>query len=129
MRVLLFFLFFAGIIFSLNSTSAAQGPIDDLCVRQPNAVACRDNAAARSDGAGLYGSNGLLTRVARLLSIIAGVSGVFMIMLAGFKYINSSGDPSGINEAKNMILYAVAGLVIAAIAQSIILFVLNRLPG
>ena len=129
MRLIMILVLFTGMTFSLNTNNVAQAQLTDLCADQPNAVACRDNATSKKDGAGLYGSNSLLVKVARLLAIIAGVSGVFMIMLAGFKYINSSGDPSGINEAKNMILYAVVGLVIAAIAQSIILFVLNRLPG
>lgn len=62
----------------------------------------------------------------RIFQIIVGLISVFMLISAGLKYITSGGDSSGVGTAKNMILYAVVGLVVVALAQVIVSFVLNR---
>jgi hypothetical protein len=49
-----------------------------------------------------------------------------MIIIGGIKYALSSGDPQRINSAKDMIIYAIVGVVIALIAKGIIAFVINR---
>jgi len=61
-----------------------------------------------------------------ILSLIVGVVAVVMIIIGGLKYIMSSGDSTSINSAKNTILYAIIGLVIVALAQVIVKFVLKR---
>lgn len=61
-----------------------------------------------------------------LLSLIVGVAAVIMVIVGGFKYVISSGDSNNINSAKNTILYALVGLVIVALAQIIVIFVLNK---
>lgn len=61
-----------------------------------------------------------------LLSILVGIAAVIMIIIGGFKYVISSGDSNNINSAKNTILYALVGLVIVALAQIIVVFVLNK---
>jgi len=70
--------------------------------------------------------NNIVKEVIRILSIVVGVVSVIMIIIGGFKYITSTGDPAGVNGAKNTILYAIVGLVIVAFAQIIVNFVLNR---
>jgi hypothetical protein len=49
-----------------------------------------------------------------------------MIMIAGLKYITSSGDASAVKSAKDGLLYAIVGLVVVALAQTIVRFVLSR---
>jgi hypothetical protein len=70
---------------------------------------------------------GTITTVINVFSWVIGVAAVIMIMVGGFKYIISSGDSSNVTSAKNTILYAVIGLVVAAMAQLLVIFVLNRL--
>jgi len=48
-----------------------------------------------------------------------------MIIFGGFKYITSGGDAGGVTGAKNTILYAIVGLVIVALAQVIVRFVIG----
>ncbi|MDZ7744458.1 MAG: pilin [Candidatus Saccharibacteria bacterium] len=62
-----------------------------------------------------------------LFSLVVGIAAVIMLIIGGFKYIISSGDSNNINSAKNTILYAIIGLVIAALAQVLVRFVLGRL--
>lgn len=61
-----------------------------------------------------------------VFSIIVGAVAVVMIIFGGFRYITSGGDSGNIGSAKNTILYAIVGLVIVAIAQAIVQFVLNE---
>lgn len=67
-----------------------------------------------------------ITRIINLLSVVIGIIAVVMIIIGGLKYIMSSGDSNSINSAKNTVLFAIVGLVIVALAQAIVRFVLNR---
>jgi hypothetical protein len=48
-----------------------------------------------------------------------------MIILGALRYVISAGDASKITQAKNTILYAVIGLVVALLAFAIVNFVLT----
>jgi hypothetical protein len=68
----------------------------------------------------------LIRTVINILSIIVGVVAVIMIIIGGFRYITSGGKQESVTGAKNTILYAVIGLVIVALAQIIVRFVLTK---
>jgi hypothetical protein len=61
-----------------------------------------------------------------IFSAIVGIIAVVMIIVGGIRYITSGGDSGNVTAAKNTILYAVIGLVIVALAQVIVQFVLKR---
>ena len=69
--------------------------------------------------------NKLIRTVISFLSFIVGIVSVIMIIIGGLKYITSSGDSSNVTSAKNTILYAIVGLVVVALAQVLVRFVLN----
>jgi len=69
--------------------------------------------------------SGTITVLLNLLSIIAGVIAVIMIIIAGIKYITSQGDPSSVGSARSAIIYALIGLIIVALSQIIIFFVID----
>lgn len=64
--------------------------------------------------------------VINIISWIAGVAAVIMIVVGGFKYITSGGDSSSVSSAKNTIIYALVGLVVVALAQVIVRFVISN---
>jgi len=68
----------------------------------------------------------IVTTIVNIFSIVVGIVAVIMIIVGGFKYITSGGDSGNITSAKNTIVYAVIGLVIVALAQFIVQFVLTR---
>lgn len=68
----------------------------------------------------------LVKKIINILSVIVGVVAVIMIIIAGFRYITSGGKQESVTAAKNTILYAVIGLVIVALAQIIVRFVLTK---
>jgi len=95
---------------------------------QPDATLCRENENKQAhESNSIYGPNGILTKVARILSLIIGVAAIIMIIVGGLKYILSQGDTANVQSAKNTILYAVIGLAVASMAQAIIFFVANNL--
>lgn len=64
--------------------------------------------------------------VLNIFSWIIGITSVIMIVFAGFKYVTSQGG-DGVGAARNTIIYAVIGLVVVALAQTIVQFVLSKI--
>lgn len=73
----------------------------------------------------LFGTGGVFTTIVNVLLFIIGAVSVIMIIFGGFRYVTSGGDSGGVTSAKNTILYAVVGLVVALLAYAIVNFVLT----
>ena len=73
--------------------------------------------------------NDTISLALNIFSAIVGIIAVVMIIVGGVKYITSQGESANITSAKNTILYALVGLVVVALAQVIVRFVLNRFIG
>jgi len=58
--------------------------------------------------------------------IIAAVS-VLIIVIGGLRFVMSEGNPENVAKARETIVYALVGLVISLIAETIVSFVLNKL--
>ncbi len=109
------------------------------CAGPPNPNASLDGAAAQicagvnanNPGSGCTAGGSELERVitviVNVLSIIVGVLAVIMIIFAGFRYVTSGGDSGRVSAAKNTLIYAIIGLVIVALAQFIVQFVLKKI--
>lgn len=95
------------------------GAKDEACKGANLGGSC-DTAAAEAK------VNSTIQGAINILSIVIGVIAVIMMIIGGFKYITSSGDSNNVNSAKNTILYAVIGLAVAALAQVISRFVVDR---
>lgn len=67
-----------------------------------------------------------ITNVVNLFSLIVGIVAVIMIIVAGLMFITAGGDSGKVANARNTILYAAVGLVVVALAQTIVRFVLNK---
>jgi intracellular septation protein A len=65
--------------------------------------------------------------VLRTVFAFAGVLSVLFVVIGGFRYTISSGDPGQIKQAKETILYAIIGLVLTISAFTIVSFVLGQL--
>ena len=70
--------------------------------------------------------NDIIGTVINIFSIVVDVTAVIMIIVGGFQYITSGGDSGKVTTAKNTILFAIVGLVIVALAQVIVNFVLSK---
>ncbi len=85
--------------------------------------------AARSCGTGgdpQKKVNDLVEQVVNIFSIIVGIAAVIMIIYGGFRFITSGGDSGNVTTAKQTVLYALVGLIIVALAQVVVKFILNK---
>lgn len=64
--------------------------------------------------------------ITNVLMFIIGAVAVIMVIIGGFQYVTSQGDSSKTTTAKNTILYAVIGLIVALLAYAIVQFVVDR---
>lgn len=80
---------------------------------------CSGNAASGS-------INKTIASIINILSLIAGVAAVIMLIVGGLRFITSSGDAGNVASARGTIIYSLVGLVVVALAQFIVHFVLAR---
>lgn len=70
------------------------------------------------------------TALVNILSTVyfwAGVTAVIIMILAGYFYVTSGGNPSSTKRAREAIIYSVVGLVVIILAFTITQFVLGRI--
>ncbi len=104
-------------------SAQAAGLLPDCSGSGSESAVCKDQTTKNP----LVGPDGILLKAAEFISILAGIAAVIMIIIAGLQFVTSSGDPAKTQSAKNMIIYALIGLVVIALAGSAISFVLSRL--
>jgi hypothetical protein len=78
-------------------------------------------------GDNLFGAGSIWNRILNAITFVAGAVAVLMIIIGGLRYTLSNGDQAGINNAKNTILYALVGLILAVMANAIVNFVLTNI--
>lgn len=71
--------------------------------------------------------SGVLKDVINVMLYMAGAIAVIMVVVGGIRYITSDGDPGAAAKAKNTIIYALVGLVVAVMSYSIVNFVIERI--
>lgn len=64
-----------------------------------------------------------LKAVVNSVLAISGAIAVLIVVLAGFRYIISQGNPNDVATAKNAIIYSLIGLVVIICAFAIVNFV------
>jgi hypothetical protein cdiviTM7_00627 len=67
--------------------------------------------------------------VVNIMFFIVGVMAVIMIIWGGIRYVLSAGNSAALTSAKNTIMYAVIGLIVAILAYTIVNFVINTVSG
>lgn len=97
---------------------AAALTVFEGCKGNNDAAVCK----AQGDTVG-----GTVKNVINILLYVIGIISVVMIVVGGVMYSLSEGDSGNTKKAKDTIVYAVIGLVIASLAYTIVNFVLDRL--
>lgn len=85
---------------------------------------------ARKTGLDNGSSTSLNSAIENIINLIlwgVGLIAVVVIIIAGVMFMTAAGDPSKAKKAKDTILYAVVGLVIAILAYAIVNFVVSGL--
>jgi hypothetical protein len=90
--------------------------IADTCKVDPNATICNSKGEK---------ADTLAKNIVNTLLLLLGIAAVIVIIIAGIMYAISAGEAAQITKAKNAILYAVVGLVVAFSAYAIVNWVLH----
>jgi hypothetical protein len=121
LRTVLIALFLIGGVLSpigLASTVAAQNPIEAACSdTRGESSLCND-----TEGDSF---NSVIGLVVSTLLFIVGLVSVIMIIVGGIRFTTSAGNASSVTAAKNTILYAIVGLLVAFFAYAIVYWVLD----
>jgi hypothetical protein len=110
---------FAGVV------SAADTIQSGLCTGA-NAASGASNTCSPTNSDANAGLRHIAQQVTNWFSIIVGAIAIIMIIYGGFRYITSGGDSGKVGSAKNTLIYAIIGLIIVALAQLIVRFVLTQ---
>lgn len=104
-----------GFILAPVATVGAVNPIEDACAQQNSTICQNQNETV----------DGLVKTVVNVLLFVIGIISVLMIIIGGIMYSTSAGDAGTVTKAKNTILYAVIGLIVAFLAFAIVNWVLG----
>jgi hypothetical protein len=71
-------------------------------------------------------SEATLQNILGFVFIVVGIMSVFVVFWGGFQYVKSLGDPQKTKQAKDTILYALIGMVVAIAGGAIVSLVAGR---
>lgn len=97
------------------ATTYAIDVTDAACQQNPDAAICQP-----SDDIGT-----IIQTVINILLFLVGAIAVVMIIVGGVRYTTSAGNADAVKGAKNTIIYAVVGLIIAFLAFAIVNWVVG----
>lgn len=110
---------------STVSGPPAYAACDDSLSLQSGADCAQGNGQATD----LFGSDGIFRTVTNILLYLIGAVSVIMLIIGGLRYVVSGGDQSAVTSAKNTILYAIVGIVVAFLAYAAVNFVATNLDA
>ncbi len=84
------------------------------------------NAAGGEGTKGDTALKGSIQQVVNILLFLLGAIAVIMIVVGGLRYVLSGGDASQVTSAKNTILYAVIGVIVALLAYAIVNWIIDK---
>jgi Type IV secretion system pilin len=67
--------------------------------------------------------------VVNILLFLVGAIAVIMLVIGGLRYVTSNGDQNAVTGAKNTIMYAIIGIVVAFLAYAAVGFVTSQLQS
>lgn len=103
--------------------SVALSPAPALAINVFNQ--CSGNPSVICQSANKDSATSMVKNIINVVLYVLGIVAVIMIIVGGFRYVISGGDAGSVTAAKNTIMYAVIGLIVAVLAYAIVNFVLN----
>lgn len=111
-------------VYASGSSGSGSGSKNSASI--PGGIQSGINAAEKAHG-GSGDLMGFFKKIVNTFLFLIGAIAVAMIVYAGFQYVNSGGDSGKVSAAKNTILYAVIGIVVATLAYAIVNFVVSNI--
>lgn len=109
---------------AVTSTAQAATANEQLCTGSGSIWNAGSNTCTDANGGGTLDQ--FIKTIVNILLFIIGAIAVIMIIIGGIRYVVSGGDQKAVTDAKNTILYAVVGVVIAIMGYAIVNFVVSN---
>jgi hypothetical protein len=113
----------------LGLTALSGAAVVSVLSIEPALAQIRDGVNSANPGTGPTSIDSVITDVINVALWAIGILSVIMLIFGGIRYTVSGGDSNKVTAAKNTILYAVIGIVVAMLAYAIVNFVLTELGG
>lgn len=96
---------------------AAIDPLADACRNNGGSAICKNDDEDATD---------VIDTLVDVLLYLVGAIAVVMIIVGGIMYTTSSGDAGKVTKAKNTLMYAIVGLLVAFFAFALVNWVFRR---
>ena len=118
-----------GVSVIATSTTYAAVPVcpDNLATGQVTLETGAACAKGSKTADNLAGTGGVFQTVVNILLFLVGAVAVIMLVIGGLRYVTSNGDQNAVTGAKNTIMYAIIGIVVAFLAYAAVGFVIQQL--
>lgn len=110
---------------SIIYAPAAQAGLFDNAKQDACGGAQLKDGAVNCNSSNTTSIDTTIAKVINFLTVIIAVVAVIVIIVSGLRFVTSGGDANKVSSAKNALLYAVIGLVVVALAQVIVRYVVN----
>ena len=87
--------------------------------------------SAQGEGVGQVSTDpeSLVKKFVNIFLFAVGALSVIMLIWGGIRYTTSAGDSNKVQAAKNTVLYAIVGLVVAILAYAIVNMVISKIAS
>lgn len=119
-------------LFTLTNTGVVSASFNysDVCNNQStgNSAVCSANSSQTSTTT----TNPVTSTIGNIINVvveIAGIIAVIIIIISGVKYATAGGDPNKAKAARNNLIYALVGLVVIVLSDTVVVYVVNQFKG
>lgn len=134
--IFIFVVAFAALL-TLAPKLSAFDPLEEACKGGAISPACQQSQKQETQGNPnpIAGPNGIIQTAANIIALVAGVAAVIIIIISGLMFVTAGGSiggqragdsPTRAKNARAALIHALLGLVVIALAWSLITFVTHR---
>jgi hypothetical protein len=105
-------------------------PLPVMAAETPNLLEVADSDEFRGQGQPttlFEGTDAIIPKVINIMLFIVGILAVVMLIYGGIRYTVSGGKPESVTAAKNTIMYAIVGLVVAILGYAVVHWVVGNI--
>lgn len=117
------------LMFGAVATTIGLSSLQPVAAQDLSITTGAESARGNDQPADLVGQQGMFKKITDVMLFIIGAVSVIMLIIGGLRYVVSGGDQNAVTGAKNTILYAVIGIIVALLAYAVINFVTTQFIG
>lgn len=110
-----------------SSAHAATATCDTSTLSLSSGANCAQGNDQPTTLFGDGADEGIFTKIVNIMLFIVGAVAVIMLIVGGIRYVTSGGAQDKVTAAKNTIMYAIVGIVVAILAFAVVNFVVAGL--